>query len=209
MKNVLIIKPHSFVDLITNSSSELFVCNTDKSEKAIKEVLEKIVKDYLAVSEYNYKVSKIWGDVFEPTLEKAKWSITHDMCRKFLDKQRELEKNRRARQDDHELKVWEEFFGDTECKLYEVPQGTPDDVLDKYEAAQYRRGSWLVEVDEPLCVFINDTLGLPISSAMYLEYGITMDKGDILISSAGDNTVPYAVWEIINEVLNASHYHLD
>ena len=35
-----IVSPHSFVDLITNSSSELFVCNTKKSVDAVKDVLK-------------------------------------------------------------------------------------------------------------------------------------------------------------------------
>lgn len=35
-----IVSPHSFVDLITNSSSELFVCNTKKSVEAVKDVLK-------------------------------------------------------------------------------------------------------------------------------------------------------------------------
>ena len=39
-----IVSPHSFVDLITNSSSELFVCNTKKSVEAVKDVL-KILAD--------------------------------------------------------------------------------------------------------------------------------------------------------------------
>ena len=39
MKNLLVIPVHSFVDLITNSSSELFVCNGNKSVEAVKEIM--------------------------------------------------------------------------------------------------------------------------------------------------------------------------
>lgn len=39
MKKVIKIETHSFVDVITNSSTELFVCNTDKSVEMVKEIL--------------------------------------------------------------------------------------------------------------------------------------------------------------------------
>jgi len=45
-KNILIFKPHSIVDIITNSSSELFVCNTDKTV----EFIEKFIADFSEIS---------------------------------------------------------------------------------------------------------------------------------------------------------------
>lgn len=46
MNTRLIIPVHSFVDLITNSSSELFVCDTKQSLKAFKATIVKLVKLY-------------------------------------------------------------------------------------------------------------------------------------------------------------------
>lgn len=43
MKKTFIVPCHSFVDLITNSSTELFIANTDKTE----EMLSKIIMDVL------------------------------------------------------------------------------------------------------------------------------------------------------------------
>jgi hypothetical protein len=43
MKTIFVINAHSFVDLITNSSSELFVCDTKKSVSAVKEILVKLI----------------------------------------------------------------------------------------------------------------------------------------------------------------------
>jgi hypothetical protein len=40
MKQILIINPHSMVDVITNSSTELFVCDTEKTIAVVKEILE-------------------------------------------------------------------------------------------------------------------------------------------------------------------------
>ena len=44
MKNVLILGMHSVSDIITNSSSELFVCNTEKTKKEIFKFLEGLTK---------------------------------------------------------------------------------------------------------------------------------------------------------------------
>ena len=38
-KNLFVIKIHSLIDVITNSSSELFICNTEKTLKTVKEFL--------------------------------------------------------------------------------------------------------------------------------------------------------------------------
>ena len=40
MKAILAIKLHSIIDVITNSSSEIFVLDTDKSIDTIKEILQ-------------------------------------------------------------------------------------------------------------------------------------------------------------------------
>lgn len=36
---------HSFVDLITNSSSEVFVSSSDHTERMVKELIDKILKN--------------------------------------------------------------------------------------------------------------------------------------------------------------------
>jgi len=43
---IFILNNHSFVDVITNSSSELFVCDSDKSLKIFKELLNELIKEY-------------------------------------------------------------------------------------------------------------------------------------------------------------------
>lgn len=46
MKTLFVIKPHSMVDVITNSSSELFVFNGD-SKESIKEIIKSVYPNYL------------------------------------------------------------------------------------------------------------------------------------------------------------------
>jgi hypothetical protein len=60
-KQIFVITPHSFIDVITNSSSELFVGNTDKSLEAIKE----ICVDLLAMHNKINGTCLSFEDVFE------------------------------------------------------------------------------------------------------------------------------------------------
>ena len=46
MKILSVIPIHSFVDIITNSSSELFICETKKSVDAVKETLVALANLY-------------------------------------------------------------------------------------------------------------------------------------------------------------------
>ena len=46
MNSLLSISSHSFVDLITNSSSELFVCDGRKTVEAVKEILQILLEGF-------------------------------------------------------------------------------------------------------------------------------------------------------------------
>lgn len=75
MKQVLLIQTHSFVDVITNSSTELFVCNTDKSIETVKKILEKKWKDFIKLYPYKYKYQ---DDPEEWTInEKSVWDVLY------------------------------------------------------------------------------------------------------------------------------------
>lgn len=61
--------PHSIVDVITNSSTELFVIDTDKSVETVKEILQEAVNLHNKVEETSYK----FEDIFEePVFNKGK-----------------------------------------------------------------------------------------------------------------------------------------
>ena len=79
-----IISIHSFVDLITNSSSELFVLDTKKSVGAVKELIEQLAEIYNRKIEITDKsndspiaLSQLWTDVFsEPTSVKYDFQLS-------------------------------------------------------------------------------------------------------------------------------------
>lgn len=77
MRPTAIIPVHSFADLITNSSSELFVCATKKSVDAVKETLTELAKLYnqkTKLVENGYMagevhIDSLFSDIFrEPTV---------------------------------------------------------------------------------------------------------------------------------------------
>jgi len=76
--NILIVPVHSFVDLITNSSSELFICETKKSVDAVKKILKTLLKEHPGIS---------FSSAFnEPEVSKWSFDIT-----KFPGRERWLE----------------------------------------------------------------------------------------------------------------------
>jgi len=77
MKTTIIIeKPHSFVDLITNSSTELFIVNTDKEMKVVEELLNEVQSKYPNDYGYRIYVNKVEEDdlmnIFDYYYEKDK-----------------------------------------------------------------------------------------------------------------------------------------
>lgn len=71
-KVLFVIKPHSIIDVITNSSTELFVLSTDKSIKVIKEILEEAIKLHNKANNKNLT----FGEVFEePYFKEGKVTI--------------------------------------------------------------------------------------------------------------------------------------
>ena len=58
----IVLKIHSMVDIITNSSTELFVVDTDKTMDVVKDILEKAIELHNSVNDTEYK----FEDIFKP-----------------------------------------------------------------------------------------------------------------------------------------------
>lgn len=68
----IVISIHSMVDLITNSSTELFVLDTDKSLEIVKEILQSAID----LNNKANNLSKSFSDIFdEPTLGSGKSAL--------------------------------------------------------------------------------------------------------------------------------------
>lgn len=79
MRTVLQISTHSFVDLITNSSSELFVCNGKKTLKTIKEILQTLLDTHNKLSGGSYTFNKVFGKIFVSKFEFQWWNVPDEL----------------------------------------------------------------------------------------------------------------------------------
>ena len=107
-KQVIVIRTHSFVDVITNSSSELFVLGENKSIEAVREVLQVMLdhwnqmaaqgifgSHYISNERYSlstnekaeYKPIKKWDDTFGKI-----YVYTEDMYKADMDEAKRFKK---------------------------------------------------------------------------------------------------------------------
>ena len=64
MKTIFTLKPQSFIDVITNSSSELFVCNTTKTVEFVKDILQSILNLYNLSNGSTRSFSDVFGEIY-------------------------------------------------------------------------------------------------------------------------------------------------
>jgi len=65
MIQILLLSPSSFVDVITNSSSELFICDTNKSIDFVKGFLETCLDTYCMGNDEHIPYDKAYGDLYK------------------------------------------------------------------------------------------------------------------------------------------------
>lgn len=177
---VSIIETHSFVDLITNSSSEVFVCNTDKSLDFVKGAL---------TFTYGYK---------EPFVFPIEVGVL-ELPEKLAEKLKKYSSWQNAPWDDDDW--WEKrreaheeavlFF------LSKLPNS--EEAIKKYKEGDWGRyGDNRDEEIARIITLIDEVIG----------YGFDIPKGSIIIESKDDNSIPYDDWNRINRLFNAKNYHL-
>ena len=71
-KVMFVIHPHSIVDVITNSSTELFVIDTDKTVETIREILDNLIQVQNQLDGGNLQFNDIFD---EPYLQEKDGSV--------------------------------------------------------------------------------------------------------------------------------------
>jgi hypothetical protein len=192
MKQLLLLDKHSFVDVITNSSSEIFVCDTDKSEKFIKEFLEKCLETYNFGNGSNYAFDNCFGPIeviteenFEKFVDEYvidwglhRWNWNVEKIPDYWDFTRSLEAEGLV----IDYKVREDK--DAELKRREDNERFNKEIEDRWEAL---KKNWKEK-----------NIGVLKESLM----------GNICIHSNGDNSIPYELFDMIERSLNATRQHL-
>jgi len=231
-KNISVIKTHSFVDLITNSSTELFTCQTKKTLRMVKNVLKKIIAGYNMMVDGHYSM-----DMFR---ESFVFSLKE--YREWREKDRILEDECR------ETGNWEKKWESEDRNKYGVIEGWFYDDEDKEDLEYLRKnyiesgdnsGGWwssdrnpfherLMNAKDKDGKYSYDAKKAEVDK-IYKEVEVEEIKpewwnvpwkyhhnntlvkdldGCVIIVGSGDNSIPYEIWEIINRQLNGHNYHL-
>jgi hypothetical protein len=270
MKILLVTHIHSVVDLITNSSSELFVCNKKQSIKTVKDVLRQLAKLHNEMIGPDAKYGKVPEDdtlftiIFKkPTISKYTmryWRFPENLREEYekynnmhrvwescswggdprnyenserYKKLKALEEEARkkyptpvykenatpAEKKKYELagekwlkvqnKIWADWAVDSEkatlamFKWFLADNGIPQVKIDKVKST-FRNIS-----QYPRIAFKDEKLAeLYEIFSRYLFYDIKCQKGDILIESAGDNSIPHELVEIVCTYMGGQRWHL-
>lgn len=209
---ILQINTHSFVDLITNSSSELFVCDTEKTLEMVQVLIEKIIVNYY--DELGETCPPIWDSIFnKPQLCEEDFNINS-----YPDKQELYEAKqdywntsaiREAKYKIEELNPYPQELNKLEwnerykTELYQKWSKKDRQLRKKYLQPLYDEHE--KKVEKVLNYFKNQGIEDPQT---LFDYGITTKSGNILLYSSSDNSVPWECVTRIENVLNATRYHL-
>lgn len=279
MKNILTISAHSFVDLITNSSSELFVCEGDKTIEAVKDILTKLVELDDSINGTNNKDILFTDIIKEPVLSKYQWNYYdvpieirdnyeeyeayRDGSNCFIisrgdeapygkERYKELQKISYAKEKEFGLDsdlyktnpkkyeklrkewlkardlIWRDYNKDeTKAKANVYKEFLKQNNFSKKEIARVdklvktffadedRSCEWysfsypLIKDHEDWKLRIEDPMAEVLSEfGLYMSYGINVKKGDIIIHSQGNNSIPWKLMDSIESYLNANRYHI-
>jgi len=182
MRKALLISPHSVVDIITNSSSELFICDTEKSKEVIESYLREMIKFNNLENKYQTTYEEAFGDIIVVDESNVVQIINEYVIGWSF----------------HSYK-WNDV--DRPPDLYELhsahaPYKYPYDKNRKYNDAirdavdkkeEETKAKWLEKNGEKVKVHL---------------------MGNILVFSQSDNTIPFELFEIIESRLNAERIHL-
>jgi hypothetical protein len=254
---------HSFVDLITNSSSELFVCDTDKSVDTVKTILKKLVELYNARADLrdgdiggHINPTTLFTDIFkEPTAatftfklqEYPNYALWNQMFNDRWNSNnlhpilRKAEKDFKSWQDSEKRpdypsnekdKVAKRAYEDY-MKLYHEKQKEIYTDWNKLVLAQYQE--LLAWIGKQNNIDVKKFGKLSVGGGSYpkvylpekvkgkkntkgqkfleeiedaVSWGYSFKKGDVLLMSASDITIPYNFWADIESTFSVQRLHL-
>jgi hypothetical protein len=208
-KQILTINAQSFVDVITNSSSELFICNTDKSIDLVNEILQELLNGYVERNGGGPSFSDCFGAIAivgdnnqtgtyfiddlplteQDALEERRKEIIKAQIIRELEKDPSWDKKNWQERDKISVKKTEAQFLEykREEKLATVTSEKSNLPEWWFTGAMPKKNSW--DYDSPMRW-----------RGMY--------KGKIIIESATDNSIPYDLFDEIESAFNAERHHM-
>jgi hypothetical protein len=183
MKQIIVIPEfHSLIDVITNSSTELFIADTDKSIDAIKELLAGLSQYADCDSDCGVgKIYVITEDNIKEFIDSTHYYLV--MCDDMIDSSDFC--------DDYFRKKGWDVSG------YRIPRCLSKDDNERETYAEHMREAFDA-YDIYKENFLNDHME---------EYKRKL-LGKTIIEGSDDNSIPYEIFDILNKKLNAYHIHL-
>lgn len=264
MKTIFTIHTHSFVDLITNSSSELYVCDSSKTLAMVEKVLNTLLEMHnkcdnteytydqcfapLETSKYTFQYNDVpqeiqdeqetywaYGSPFIDRLyrssedrsdeNKMLESKEYDLMKKYNIHEKNLYVTNREEYDrryKEYRKAVDELWTDYGVRAYKSKMAifveflkqnkySDEDInkINKFVAKvakkhSEKKGGKYLSFWDHLPNFLKEELS---TFEFWFGYGITANKGDVIVKSIGDNSIPYELMDSITSYLNADRYH--
>lgn len=226
-KILLAISPHSFVDVITNSSTELFVCDTTKTVDMIEEILKANLKMHGYDKPWVFDLKK-YREWKKKEREKQEYFEKHGNWRKgkrdYKNKFSYIDGWFFDLEDEEDLKnIRKEYieYGDGSGVWYTSSRNPfHDRIFNATRAAEKKYpGDWSKSYTareneiEKIYQEIESQTNKPdwwINPFEYNHNKTSLNELDkkIIILSTDDNSIPYEQFDWIENMFNAKKYHL-
>lgn len=210
--NLSIIPIQSFSDIITNSSSELFVLNTNNTIQKVKEILNSITSGYQDPIIFNLENYNKWkeDDSFVSNLENAYFDTIKDWFTDLDDEDSLFEYRLRAFCNIMEYNSLEVcYFRENNIPFYiEFMKFAKTIGLKSINSSSIYRENKEEECKEFFNQFEKSGNILPSWWNPKEEDTIQGLNGKVLLLSCDENSIPFESFDFINEILNGYNLHL-
>ena len=210
--NLSIIPIQYFSDIITNSSSELFVLNTNHTIQKVKDILSSITYGYIDPIIFNLEKYNKWkeDDSFVSNLESTYFDTVRDWFTDLDDEDSLFEYRLQAFcniMEYNSLQVC--YFKENNIQFYtEFMKFAKTIGLKSIE----RFSIYREDKEEKCKEFFNlcEKLGNTLPSWWNPKEEDTVQglNGKVLLLSCNENSIPYESFDFINEILNGYNLHL-
>lgn len=210
--NLSVIPIQSFSDIITNSSSELFVLNTNNTIQKVKEILSSITSGYIDPIIFNLENYNKWkeDDSFVSNLENTYFDTVKDWLTDLDDEDSLFEYRLQAFRNIMEYNSLEVcYFKESNIPFYtEFMKFAKTIGLKSINSFSIYRENKEEECKEFFNQFEKSGNTLPSWWNPKEEDTIQGLNGKVLLLSRDENSIPFESFDFINEILNGYNLHL-
>lgn len=212
MKNLAVIPIQSFSDIITNSSSELFVLNTNNTIQKVKEILSSITSGYIDPIIFDLEKYNKWkeNDSLVSNLENTYFDTVKDWFTDLDDEDSLFEYRLQAFRNIMEYNSLEVcYFKESNIPFYtEFMKFAKTIGLKSINSFSIYRENKEEKCKEFFNQFEKSANILPSWWNPKEEDTVQGLNGKVLLLSYDENSIPYESFDFINEILNGYNLHL-